>query len=108
MAEPRALELLTRLRRCLEAAFGARLEGVLLYGSAARGDVPDESDIDVMVLLAGPVHWGRDLSRVVEAVYPLQLEVPDRPLHAIPVDSAAFQAGDYALYRNAQREGIRL
>lgn len=31
--------------------FGARLKGMRLYGSAARGDWSSESDIDVLVLL---------------------------------------------------------
>jgi predicted nucleotidyltransferase len=35
----------------LKADFGARLRGIRLYGSAARGDWTPESDIDVLVLL---------------------------------------------------------
>ena len=32
--------------------FGAKLEQVILYGSFARGDADDESDIDVAVILS--------------------------------------------------------
>lgn len=97
-----------RARPHLEAAFGGRLQGLVLYGSAARDDAEQGSDIDLMVLLTGPVDWGRDLSRIVQAIYPFQLEIPDRPVHAIPVDSDTFRRGEYALYRNARREGVRL
>lgn len=41
--------------------FGERVTGVWLYGSAARGDWTDESDIDVLVLLSheetGDMEW---------------------------------------------------
>jgi hypothetical protein len=57
-----------------------------------------------MVLLKGPVRLGRDLETIVEALYPLQLKV-DRPIHALPVSSEIFRAGEYGVYRNAQREG---
>lgn len=108
MGSASVTETLRRARTPLEAAFGGRLKGVVLYGSAARADAREDSDIDLMVLLTGPVDWGRDLSRIVQAIYPLQLELPGRPMHAIPVDSDMFRRGEHALYRNAQRDGIRL
>jgi predicted nucleotidyltransferase len=95
------------IRPRLEAAFRDRLQGVLLFGSEARGQAREDSDVDVMVLLKEPIQLGKDLDRIVEALYPLQLEV-DRPIHALPVSSEAFKAGRYSLYRNAQREGSYL
>lgn len=91
----------------LEAAFQDRLQGVLLYGSAARNESQEASDLDLMVLLDGPVRLGRDLDKIVEALYPVQLEV-DAPIHATPVSAKAFAAGEYGLYRNARREGVYL
>jgi predicted nucleotidyltransferase len=91
----------------LRAAFGDRLRGLVLYGSQARGHAPVGSDLDLLVLLCPPVELGRDLDRVVHAIYDLQLAV-DGPIHALPVDADVFEAGDYALYRSAKREGVRL
>jgi predicted nucleotidyltransferase len=92
------------IRLRLEAAFHDRLRGILLYGSEARGEAGPESDLDLLVMLADPVRLGRDLDSVVRALYPLQLTL-DRPIHALPVSAAACQAGDFALYRHAIREG---
>jgi len=99
--------LLKRIRESLEEAFGERLKGIVLYGSEARGEATPDSDIDILVLLAGPIKLGRDLRTIIHALYPLQLEI-DRIIEAFPVDEADYLRGEYALYRNALREGIRL
>jgi uncharacterized protein len=97
-------EIRREIRPRLEAAFRGRFHGVLLYGSEARNQEGEDSDVDLMVLLKGPVRLGRDLETIVEALYPLQLKV-DQPIHALPVSSEIFRAGEYGVYRNAQREG---
>lgn len=97
--------LAARLKADLKKAFGDRLRGVVLYGSEARHDATPESDIDLLVLLASPVTLGRDLWTCVDALYPLQLEI-GRPIHALPVDATVYEKGEYALYRNARRDGV--
>ena len=98
-------ELLNRIRERLAAAHGARLKGVVLYGSEARGEGAPDSDIDVLVLLQGPVVYWDDLRANIQAVYPLVLEI-ERPIHAKPVDIAAYEAAEFPLYENARTEGI--
>jgi predicted nucleotidyltransferase len=100
-------ELRNEIRARLERAFEGRLQGVVLYGSEARMEAREGSDLDLMVLLNGPVRLGRDLDTIIQALYPVQLTI-DAPIHATPVSADAFQAGEYGLYRNARREGIFL
>jgi len=98
---------LGRVRSLLAAAFGPRLQGVVLYGSEARGDGEPDSDVDLLVLLTGPIRVWEDIRTITAALYPLQLEM-DRPLSAIPAEASAYDAMDRSLYRNARREGIRV
>ena len=97
--------LLAEMKSRLAGAFGPRLQGVVLYGSAARGDAGADSDIDLLVLLAGPIDAWPDIRAAVGALYELEGEI-GRHIHVAPADIADYRAARFALYRNAQREGI--
>lgn len=98
---------LDQIRPRLEKVFGERLRGVVLFGSRARRDYRPDSDLDLLVLLEGPLSLSRDIGNAVDALYPLQLEV-DYPIHALPVDVRRFEEGARLIYRNAARDGIPL
>jgi len=99
--------LLQQCRMLLQALYGAQLHGVVLYGSCARGTEETDSDIDLLVLLEGPVDSAREIRRIWTVLYPLQLESA-RLLSVMPVDVALYNRGEYALYRQAQAEGVAL
>ena len=96
-----------RIHALLDEAFGDRLQGVVLYGSEARGTADSDSDADLLVLLRGPIALGNDLKTIIDALYPLQLEV-ERPIHALPVEATVYAEGEFSLYRNARKEGVLL
>jgi uncharacterized protein len=99
--------LLERIKLQLTETFGDRLKGVVLYGSEVRRESEPDSDIDVLVLLDGDPLDPQDSWACINALYPLALEL-ERPIHAEPVNEAEYAAGEYPLYRSAQREGIRI
>lgn len=99
--------LVREIRARLEEAHGDRLAGVVLYGSEARGEAQADSDIDVLVLLEGPVQYLRDLRVNTVALYPLILEI-ERPIHADPVEVDVYETSEFPLYRNVRAEGVRL
>ncbi len=100
-----AIELLTAIKQSLARAHGPRLRGVVLYGSEARGQARETSDIDVLVLLDDPVDYGRDLETNLLAVYPLSVAW-GRRISAKPVSASEYETVDCPLYRAAHREGI--
>jgi len=100
-------EMRIEVRRRLAAAFGPRLRGVLLFGSRARGTSRPDSDMDLMVLLEGPVQLGSDIRASVDAIYPLQMDA-EFPIHPLPVYAADFEAQEFALYRAVKKEGVLL
>jgi predicted nucleotidyltransferase len=66
-----------------------------------------ESDIDLLVLLEGPIDSAQEIRRIWTVLYPLQLE-SDHLLSVVPVDVTLYKRGEYALYRQAQAEGVAL
>lgn len=94
-------------KRTLEKHYGPRFQGLVLYGSRARSGASPSSDIDLLVLLAGPHDHSRELRVIIDLLYPIQLE-SDYLISAKPADINEYKAGRLQLYRNAQREGIAL
>jgi predicted nucleotidyltransferase len=104
---PNVPDILDQVRPRLAEAFGDRFRQVVLYGSYARGNPKPDSDIDLMVVLQGPIRLGRDLERAIHVIYPLQLEL-DTVFEVMPVDEKAYEAGEFGLYRQALSEGVPL
>jgi predicted nucleotidyltransferase len=98
----------TIVRKCKDVLannYGARLKGVILYGSAARGEAAPASDIDLLVLLSPPLDYFAELRRIVDLLYPIQLE-SEQLISAKPALASDYEMGSISLYRNARREGI--
>jgi len=102
-------KILRDVRGRIEALYGERLVDVILYGSEARGDAGADSDIDLLVLLEGPVdRWG-ETKKINRALYPVELSLtPYRAINALPLDAVEYEAEKTPLYTAAKHEGLRL
>lgn len=99
--------LLADLRAALEALYGDRLVHLVLYGSQARGDTHDESDVDVLVVLRGPVQPGREIRRMGTMRTRIGLQY-EQALSLLPVSKSDYQARSSAWLQNVCREGVML
>jgi predicted nucleotidyltransferase len=96
--------LLSELRAALENLYGDRLARIVLYGSQARGDTHAESDVDILVVLEGPVEPGREIRRMrdVRTRFGLRYE---QALSLLPVSEAEYENQSSAWLANARRDG---
>ena len=62
-------------------------------------------DIDVLVLLKGPVKLGEDLMTNIETLYPLTLKW-GHSISPKPVDAEEYRTYDCPLFRSVREEGI--
>lgn len=98
-------EIIRECKTALEGYYGPRFKGLLLYGSVARDQDTPFSDIDLLVLLNQPFNYFDELRRIIDLLYPIQLE-SDRLISAKPTPLKEFEEGRIQLYRNAKREGM--
>ncbi len=97
-------QVLRNCKKILSDYYGPRFQGLILYGSSAHRKTREESDIDLLILLKRPVNYFKELRRLTELLYPLQLDCKQL-ISAKPADAVAFKKGQIQLYRNAKREG---
>lgn len=105
---PSVKKALREARERLANIYADRLQHVILYGSRARGDAREDSDVDVLVVLRGPIKnryheikragafWGEFLTR-----YGLSFSVK-------PYAEAEYQDLARPFIRNIHEEGIEL
>lgn len=101
------LSIVDQLRRELEGLYGPRLKGVYLFGSHARGDAREDSDIDIAVVLERLASTYEEREHCSELQALLSLE-KDCVLVLLFMDAASFSRGEYAIHRAVAREGIAL
>lgn len=78
--------ILSELRERLQAIYGSRLDRLVLFGSQARGEAVAGSDVDVLVVLQGPVDAGLEIARtggVVIAQKPIDNLLARREIYHI-------------------------
>lgn len=97
----------SELKPRLQALYGDRLVEMILYGSQARGDAVDGSDIDVLVVLKGEVNPGREIDRVSETVADICLR-HEVVISSFFMDEQRFRERNGPLLRNVRREGVRI
>lgn len=98
--------IVSELRGLLEACYGERLKRLVLVGSHARGDADPESDIDVLVVLAGPVDSAAEDKRTSDMLYDLMCAHECMLISCIFMDEERFVARNGPLLRNIRREEI--
>ena len=98
-------QIVQKCKDALARQYGNRLKGVILYGSMARGEATTSSDIDLLVLLEQPLDYFVELRKLVDVLYPVQLE-SEQLISAKPASITDFEMGRLSLYRNARREGV--
>jgi predicted nucleotidyltransferase len=99
--------ILSELKRRLSAFYGDRLVRIILYGSQARGDAEAGSDIDVLVVLKGPVQPIDEIERTTAAVGELSLD-RNVAIACLFRDEGWYEHDGGPLFINVRREGVTM
>jgi len=100
-----AQRIAARARIQLEKIYGPRLRGVYLFGSCARGEGGEDSDIDIAVVLDDVPDTLAEIERTGDLFSTLSLDAGS-VVSRLFVGEVDFHTGRYALYRDIRREGV--
>ena len=102
-----ALEMARKARAGLEALYGDRLRGVYLYGSAARDQLTEDSDVDIAVVLDEVARNLTEHQRTSQLGSDISLEHGSVVLFFF-AEQADLEAGRFAIHRDIRQEGVLL
>jgi len=100
-------DLILKLKARLNELYGSRFRELILYGSAAKGKMDDESDIDLICLIEGPINVSYEICRIIDNTSDIvSCRGEDyRAVHIIPVDEKEYKR-DFPLYIEVRRDGV--
>ena len=109
MERTKAIDIACETARRLNVIFGAAVRDVYLYGSYARGDYNDESDIDILATVdMDAPELPAFRRRVAEMSSALSLECDTTVSVTVkPFDQFVRYSSILPYYRNVLKEGIR-
>lgn len=103
-------DLVKQYVELLSKIYGEHLKTVILYGSYARGDYTENSDIDIMVLLdLNDMDIKKYRHELSGMTYDFNMDY-DLDIKPIAKNREHFNkwVGVYPFYSNIEREGVRL
>ena len=101
-------DIMSRLVAGIKAAVPDKVSQIILYGSVARGDASDESDIDVAMIVRAPLN-AEDEDNLSYTIVSLNLDY-DCVFSVIDIQEDVYLVWkDYSpFYRNISTEGVVL
>ena len=102
--------LLFGFTRQLKSILGKNLSKVIVYGSYARGDYRENSDVDVMVLVKlSESEIKKILPEIYDMAYDIELE-NNIHISVVMKNEEQFKYWEETLpfYRNVSREGVEI
>jgi predicted nucleotidyltransferase len=101
----RIRKLMKELKAGLVRIYGDRLKAVYLYGSYARGDYRQGSDVDVMILLSDYKNYWEELRRSTNLASDISLEY-DVTVSRLIMKEIQWKESDMPVLRNIHKEGV--
>jgi uncharacterized protein len=97
--------LLNEARTAIKSIYGDRLAKIILYGSYARSEQTEESDIDLLVVVKdAEIDRFKEISEINHYFYPMRLKYEiDISVH--PITQQSFEKGVGFFLKRVKAEG---
>jgi len=98
---------LDELEAGLQELYGSHSPGLVIYGSYARDEATEESDLDLLLLYPYPVNASREIARVVPLLAELNLRY-GLLVSVLPVSEHDYRERQSPFWRNVRQEGVAI
>lgn len=99
--------VLLEVKMLLEKNYADQLSKIILYGSFARDDATNDSDIDIAVVLKGKINKIKEIDNIHEIIYSLTIDYGEL-ISINPMSEEELQDTEWPLYYHIQNEGIKV
>jgi uncharacterized protein len=97
--------ILRELQVGLHKLYGEKAPAIFIYGSYARGQAHQESDIDVLLIYPKDIYPGEEIRRVGSILAELNLRYQVL-ISILPVVESDYRHSKNAFWNNVRRESI--
>lgn len=98
-------KVIREFRSEIKKLYGGKLKDIILYGSWARGEAREDSDIDIVVVLREEISPGKEIDSMIDIITDLNLKY-DVLISVYPVSESNYLSVKSPLLMNVRREGI--
>ncbi len=98
-------DIIKELKSGLEKKYGSQLKCILLFGSYARGEETEDSDIDIAVILDDFDYACTEIERTGDIVSSLSLKF-DTLISLVPIKEKDWLERKTTLISNIKRDGV--
>lgn len=100
-------DLLSEVKSAIEILYKDNLVDVILYGSYARKTYSEDSDIDLLIILKKMETIGKEIDRIVDAIYDIGLK-HNTLISVVPVTYNDYLNIRSPLILNIKKEGVSI
>ena len=105
--DPKVKRLVDRVKAHLHEQYGEGIKRVILYGSHARGEATEDSDVDVLVLVASSLDPREVDDSLSDLLYDIVLEEHEL-VSVIVLPEDHFENHNLPFMLNVRREGVTM
>jgi len=99
--------LFPKIKAYLRKVYGDKLERIILYGSFAKHQATEDSDIDIAIILKEDINPAKEMDRLNDFISDLGLEYNEF-ITILLLSLQEVENSIWPLYRSLREEGIRL
>ena len=108
MEAKEVLKIGKEVKKATKKLYGNRFESLILFGSFARGDFHDESDLDLAVVLKDPtISPSSEILKITSYTSEIEIE-HSITISVFPVAKQKLQLSQLSVYQSIRNEGITI